>query len=316
MKKQGTMPTSRENAPPNYDIHGMSSRLFFNAGVAPATVAFFEKILTHPLDTVITFQQQNNAKFYTTARTIWNNYGATGFYRGLSWPLVFSTPPGAVIVYGSYEVSKEVLYANGLTNTTANYLTSSVLTALLCSVIATPIEAKRIRDTFHIKVDNPPSKIRYHYKGFVPMTIKLTLHSPFVLAGTDLFKEKAYQLGQNSINPLVKEITDINNPYTAFIGGLCTGILSQLITTPADVLKTKVMSDYSTEIKPLSLMEHLKKAYMEKNLFQSTGSRVLKFGLHSSIMLGGMHMIGTFFQARHKKSVPVSDEETIHTLKT
>ncbi len=313
MKKDESMLTEAENSPQNHDARSLKSRLFYNAGVAPGTVAFFEKIITHPLDTVITFQQQNNTKFYATSRTIFKNYGASGFYRGLSWPLVMSTPPGAIIVYGSYEALKEVFYAQGLNNKTMNAVNSSVITAIFCSIIATPIEAKRIRDTFKINVENPTSKLRYHFKGFIPMTLKLTLHSPLVLAGTDIFKERAYQYGLDANNPYLKEWTDINKPFTAFIGGLFTGIFSQLITTPADVLKTKVMGDYSA--KPLSLKQHLTKAYKEKNLFQSTGSRVLKFGLHSSVMLGGMHMIGTFFQQRHNHPKSIPDAELTHTLK-
>lgn len=315
MKKENSMVNTVDGSPKNNNEGSMLSRLFFKAGVAPGTVAFFEKIITHPLDTVITFQQQNNTKLYATTRNILSNYGASGFYRGLSWPLVLSAPPGAIIVYGSYEALKEVLYAQGLKNTTINSVSSSVITAMLCSVIATPIEAKRIRDTFNIKIENPTSKLGYHFKGFVPMTIKFTLHSPFVLAGTDLFKEKAYQLGQESNNPLFKEMTDIKNPYTSFCGGLFTGIFSQFITTPADVLKTKVMSDYGQDAKPLSLKQHLAKAYKEKNLFQSTGSRVLRFGLQSSVMLGGMHMIGTFFQSNRKELPSIPDREDTHTLK-
>lgn len=313
MKKDDAMLSREENNLPSYDAQSFQSRLFYKAGVAPGTVAFFEKIITHPLDTVITFQQQNNTKFFSTSRTIYKNYGASGFYRGLSWPLVMSTPPGAIIVYGSYEALKEVFYAQGLKNKTMNAVNSSLITAIFCSIIATPIEAKRIRDTFKIKVENPTSKLGYHFKGFIPMTLKLTLHSPFVLAGTDIFKERAYQYGLDSNNTYLKEWTDIKKPYTAFIGGLFTGIFSQLITTPADVLKTKVMGDYSA--KPLSLKQHLIKAYSEKNLFQSTGSRVLKFGLHSSVMLGGMHMIGTFFQQRRNHPELIPDAESTHTLK-
>lgn len=315
MKKESIQLNAAENNQPMLDMPSFQSRLFLKAGVAPATVSFFEKIITHPLDTVITYQQQNNKNFFSTSQFIWKNHGASGFYRGLSWPLVFSAPPGAVIVYGSYEALKEVFHAHGLTNINTNTITSSVITGVLCSGIATPLEAKRIRDTFKINVDNPASKLRYHFKGFVPMTLKFTLHSPIVLAGTDIFKVKAHEYGQASDNSHIKQWTSVDKPYTAFVGGLFTGIISQLITTPADVLKTKVMSDYSTDTKPLSLKQHLVKAYKDKNLFQSTGSRVLKFGFHSSVMLGGMHMIGTFFQSKRNQSAPIVDQDQRHDLK-
>lgn len=296
-----------------FSSDSLKDRLLVKSAIAPAVAALIDKVVTHPLDTVITYQQKNNTNFVQTSKYIFNNYGLLGFYRGLSLPLFLSAPLGGILVYGSYEGLKEFLAQSGIKNKTVNSLSSSVATSLFFAVVATPFESKRVRDTFKIVVENQKNKLLYHYRGFLPMSLKFLLHAPIVLAGTDILKDTVNHYGTKSENPTIRNFSDAKNPYTAFFGGLLTGVFSQLITTPVDVVKTNVMSDYNTGSKRLSLWQHATKAYKEKSLFQSTGSRVVKFGMHSSVMLGFMHMVNNYFIDKTQRPEFIHEEERTGT---
>jgi hypothetical protein len=267
----------------------------FNASLAnktfiiPSLVALIEKFSMHPLDTIITFQQKENFSFIKSIQHIFQKHGLRGYYKGLSYPLILSAPPGIIIVYGSYEGSKEIFSQYKL-DKLENTLISSQLTGLLASVVATPLEAKRIRDTFEVKILKPNNLFTYYYRGFLPNTIKMCLHAAIALAGTDAFKYKLNKLGEDSGQEMIRNLSNFNNAYTSFLGGLLFGGLAQVITTPIDFIKTKIMSDYQsgTERKSLSFWQHTSAAYREKQLFTALGSRTLRLGLHTSVVLGCM----------------------------
>lgn len=267
--------------------------LLKTAVAVPAAVALFERLSMHPVDTLITVQQKENLSVLRAARHIHQNHGFFGFYKGLSYPLVMSTPPAAILIYGSYEAFKRTLSAKNL-DKTSSFAASSLMTGFLVSAISTPLDAKRIRDTFDIKTSHLKG-MPFYYRGFLSNTAKMLLHSMIVLGGTDLFKNWLDRYGKTSSDERVRKALDANNSYTTFAGGLLLGSAAQLATTPLDVIKTKIMSDYGAN--RMSFWEQARTAYRESNLFTASGSRVIRFGLHSAIMLGCMNVLNSYSKA-------------------
>lgn len=255
--------------------------------VSPS-IASLTRLLLHPLDTVATFQQKKNLQLTPAVKHIYRNFGLRGYLNGLSLPLILSMAPSTIIFFGTYEGMKEKLNQMGYKNQAKNQLISSVTTAFVATILTAPFESKRIRDTFHLKI-NPSQTLYYHYRGSLPMLFKLLLHMPISRAGTDIMVDKLDKLGSTSQNPLVKKISSKKNPYSIFMSGFVMGSLAQVVTNPVEVVKTKVMTDYS--LKPTPILKYVSMVYQEKSVSTSLSIRLIKFGLYTGMIFGCMNLV-------------------------
>jgi hypothetical protein len=265
--------------------------LFVKAMVVPSCSSLLEKVSMHPIDTVLTVQQKNNITARKAIKAIYNEVGLLGFYRGMSYPLLFSTPFAAMLLYGSYAWFRDFFSHTAKLDPTKNLIATSISAGLLFSLISTPIEAKRVRDTFGIKSKYPKNKILYYYRGFVPNTIKMLSSTAIILSGTEILKKKLDDYSKTVHNDALQKILNARHPYTAFLGGFILGGVAQIISTPLDVVKTKVMCDYEENSRRLSNWQQLTRVYKERSLFRGLTTRIVRLGGHSGIMLGFMQML-------------------------
>lgn len=239
--------------------------------VAPSVGAMIDKLALHPLDTVILFQQSKQMDLLQSARYIQQHYGISGYYKGLSTKLVLASMPAQVMVYGSYSGAKYLLGQHSSLNNTKQQLASSAITGMIASPVFCALEAKRARDTCQLS-EHFKWRANVVFRGFVPVFFKGLLHPTVALAGADALKPYTQAFDRNG-----------------FTAGLISGSLAQVFTTPLDVAKTKMMTDYD-QPRP-SFVEKLQHCYRENQLFNSLGSRAIRLGLNNSVIIGTMAFV-------------------------
>lgn len=275
--------------------------------VVPAVVALIEKIIMHPVDTLLTFQQKEKMRPKQAVKHIYNRYGSGGFYRGLTLPVLLSAPLGGVAVYGAYAALKDKLPQYTSFTKTQNFLLSAGLTGIFLSLLSTPIEAGRVRATFGIQATSK-KYLNYYYRGFVPNTIKLAVSAMVMLGGTDVAKDQLER----------KKLSKPDDSSSVFFLGLGMGLVGQIISTPIDVIKTKVMEDASARH---TLFQHARQAFHERNIFTGLSTRIIRFGCQPAIMLGLMHVFNKMIDQNnlhvseendHDASNELNKRNTIH----
>ncbi len=247
--------------------HSNTPYRFFSRGVIfPAIAACVDRLTLHPLDTTITFQQKNKITFLGAIELIKNKFGFKGFYKGLTFPLICYSIPPQIILFGSYQTFKQYFEEQTVLSTQYSYLASSFLTGCVATIAFCPVDAKRTRDTLDIRLNNY-YRLSVIYRGFTPVLFKGLAHAPIALAATDIAKT---------------EYLVINEQISSFLYGAFFGALAQVFTTPLDVIKTYYMSSYGA--KSLNFWGIAKHLYAEKQLFNSLGTRTIRFGLNTAIM--------------------------------
>ena len=224
---------------------------------------------------------------------IYREFGLLGFYKGISPMLVAASMPMQLVLFGAYGGLKEYFKQTGSKNETLVGLSSAVVTAFTASAFHTPVDAKRVRDTFNMEL-NEPYRLRNNYRGFSAKTTMAFFHNPIVRFGTDYLKEKTESYAQRSNNRSLQAITESKKPYTSFVFGMMLEAITQVFTTPLDVIKTKMMSDYSE--RRLSFWQQAKIVKKEGMLFNSLGIRKLRLSINSGLMLSLIDVLRQKFQ--------------------
>ncbi|GAV51754.1 hypothetical protein ZYGR_0AF02250 [Zygosaccharomyces rouxii] len=269
----------------------------------------------HSLDTVKTRQQgaPNVAKYknmLAAYRTIFVEEGIfRGLYGGYSAAMLGSFP-SAAIFFGTYEFSKRKLINEWGFNDTLTHLFAGFFGDLVSSFIYVPSEVLKTRLQLQGRYNNPHFDSGYNYKnlrdciGTVVKTegpaallfgYKATLardlpFSALQLAFYEKFRQAAFKLEAKQIGQ--DQLSIMSELSTGALAGGVAGVL----TTPLDVIKTRVQTQQTSPASELgkpanlssSLFSSLRIVYKSEGLigfFSGVGPRFIWTSIQSSIML-------------------------------
>lgn len=271
----------------------------------------------HSLDTVKTRQQgaPRSGKYrsmLSAYRTIFVEEGVRrGLYGGYCAAMLGSLP-SAALFFSTYEYSKKKMIDDWQINETTTHLTAGFLGDLVSSIVYVPSEVLKTRLQLQGRYNNPHFDSGYNYRnlrdtiktiiktegvGALLFGYKATLARDLPFSALQFafyekfrqwsFKVEGKDFGSDDLS-LASEI------YT----GACAGGLAGIITTPLDVIKTRVQTQQpsngvvKSHTKPLklsgSLFVSLKTVYQSEGIvgfFSGVGPRFVWTSVQSSIML-------------------------------
>ncbi|VEU22869.1 DEKNAAC103973 [Brettanomyces naardenensis] len=265
----------------------------------------------HSLDTVKTRQQgaPHIAKYQSTLsayRTIWREEGFfRGLYSGYSAAMLGSAP-SSIIFFFTYEYLKRVSIQDFGLNETASYLGAGFMGDLVSSVFYVPSEVLKTRLQLQGRHNNPHFHSGYNYRNifdaartivknegwqtlFFGYRATLFRDLPFsALQFTfyENFRNWAFSLsGRNK--------TDDQLPTSLeMLTGAGAGGLAGILTTPSDVVKTRMQTQNGSSgnvmLKSGSLLRNLLLIYRSQGvlgLFSGVGPRFVWTSVQSSVML-------------------------------
>lgn len=220
----------------------------------------------YPLDTVKTRQQgaPNEIKYRSTPRAFLSLAREEGLFRGLYGgylPAALGSFPATLTFFLTYESTKRFFINTcGLPDSVA-YLTSGLLGDLASSFIYVPSEVLKTRLQLQGRYNNPFSVSAYNYKGMTDAfkTIsrvegygamfhgyKATMIRDLPFSALQFaFYEKFHSFAQNWVGPN----KDMGVGLELLTGGVAGG-LAGAITTPLDVVKTRIQTQSTDPIIP------------------------------------------------------------------
>lgn len=252
--------TNEQDIKQNNDLVSFSIKLI----IAPGMAGIIDRTLFHGLDLIINTQQVQNLSFYQSIKYIHQIHGFRGFYKGFKWSL-YGSIPDRISMYGSYYTAKNILsqsFSSG-----SLHIVSGVISGAIDATIVTPFEAYRVRINNQIQVS---STLKANFRGYSAVLSKCIIANTFSIAASDW-----------AIS-LTREY-NINHPILPFTIGFFAGAATQVLVTPIDNIKSKMMIDYEGRNKTLDI---IKSAYKNGRLYNSFWSRTLRISLGTSVMIG------------------------------
>ncbi|KAK9375241.1 mitochondrial carrier domain-containing protein [Lipomyces chichibuensis] len=216
----------------------------------------------HSLDTVKTRQQgaPNVAKYKSMLQAYANIFREEGIRKGLYGgfvPAMWGSLPGTTIFFGTYEFTKRNMIAYGVPET-LTHLTSGFVGDLAASCIYVPSEVLKTRLQLQGRYNNEHFHSGYNYRGTwdaiksiirieswsaLFFGYKATLLRDLPFSALQLaFYEKFRSTSQTIIGS-----RDIGNTGELLTGAAAGG-LAGVITTPMDVIKTRIQTQLDNEM--------------------------------------------------------------------
>lgn len=272
----------------------------------------------HSLDTVKTRQQgaSHVPKYRNTMSAYLNIFREEGFCRGLyggySAAMLGSLPSSAAFFLTYETVKRYAINDLGIPETPA-FLAAGFLGDLFSSVFYVPSEVLKTRLQLQGKFNNPHFESGYNYKGIIDAVItiirkegpgtlfygyKATLtrdlpFSAFQFTFYEKFRQWAFELtGTTKQIDSFEETEKKSLPlYAELLTGAAAGGLAGTITTPLDVIKTRMQTQNGTSgvvLKSNSIISSLKTIYRVQGiqgLFSGVAPRLVWTSIQSSVML-------------------------------
>lgn len=260
----------------------------------------------HPLDTIKTIQQGSGAevvaaKYRTTPqalKTVLREEGIRkGYFKGYTAMLIGSAPT-TMLFFGSYELFKRGLSEKTPLNPTLIHLTSGFLGDLVSSVVYVPSEVLKTRlqvqPSFYSK-GQFNNIMKYNYKGLTDAVRQIAkyegLGTLFHGYKATLMRDLPYSALQFAFYERFRKMAkERNGPELGLSMELATGAaaggLAGTITTPLDVIKTRIQTQTGDEIKGMvSGLKHVFRNEGFIGIMGGVGPRVVLISIQSSIML-------------------------------
>ncbi|CCH43415.1 putative mitochondrial carrier protein [Wickerhamomyces ciferrii] len=273
-----------------------TSNDFFISLLSGAAAGTSTDLTFFPIDTVKTRLQAKGGFF--------QNGGYKGIYRGLG-SAVIASAPSASLFFVTYDTMKLKLkpiisgFLPGRENlsTTITHMISASLGEITACLVRVPAEVIKQRtqtsisnsslDTFKIllKNENKEGLIKGFYRGWSTTILR---EIPFTIIQFPLYEWLKKTWAQ-------KQKTQTVNPIQGAICGSIAGGVAAALTTPLDVLKTRIMLNES----------RVSVFYLAKLIFKEEGFKVFWKGIGPRTMwisAGGAIFLGVY--------------ETVNTLLT
>lgn len=271
----------------------------------------------HSLDTVKTRQQgaSHMLKYSNTLvayRTIFREEGfRRGLYGGYSAAMLGSLPSSTVF-FLSYEYVKRLAINDFGVPETPAFLIAGFLGDLFSSVFYVPSEVLKTRLQLQGQYNNPYFKSWYNYKGLIDATVSiirnegwstlfygykatLTRDLPFsALQFTfyEKFRQLAFSLTSDEAVATFEQTEGRSLPlYAELLTGAAAGGLAGTLTTPLDVVKTRMQTQNGSSkviLNSNSIFSSLKTIYRTQGfngLFSGVVPRFVWTSVQSSVML-------------------------------
>ncbi|KAK7203696.1 mitochondrial carrier domain-containing protein [Myxozyma melibiosi] len=257
--------------PPGQDGHGPPLIYNFIAGGLGGMMGDGSM---HSLDTVKTRQQgaPNAVKYHGMLRAYSTIFREEGIRKGLYGgfvPAMLGSLPGTSIFFFTYEFTKRQLLQLGAPETPA-YLASGFIGDFAASFIYVPSEVLKTRLQLQGRYNNPHFQSGYNYKGtfdaiktiirqegwptlFFGYKATLVRDLPFSalqLAFYERFRSAAQAL----------EGTENLGYWEELLTGAAAGGISGVMTTPLDVIKTRIQTQSDAQQQPSQHPPHSDKA--------------------------------------------------------
>ncbi|PWN32363.1 mitochondrial carrier [Meira miltonrushii] len=270
-------------------------------------------LLFYPIDTLKTRLQSSQG--------FWRSGGFTGIYRGIGSVAVGSAP-GAACFFVTYESLKPI-FANiessngkdGLWATAGSHMVAASLAEVVACMIRVPTEVIKSRQqtsTYGIKTSSikalqavvQESGMRGLYVGFAGTVGR---EIPFTCIQFPLYEHLKLLISQSKFfQNLDPNFSSINNrdarsipTWQAGLAGSIAGSIAAGLTTPLDVVKTRIMLERRAKGQPvltqtgvntkiLPTLRHIATNEGIKALFSGFIPRTIWIGL------GGFVFLGTF----------------------
>ncbi|KAG7665158.1 uncharacterized protein J8A68_001214 [[Candida] subhashii] len=275
----------------------------------------------HSLDTVKTRQQgfPHNVKYKNMIPAYRTILREEGFFRGLYGgytPAILGSFPSTAAFFGTYEYTKRKMINDLHMNETVAYFIAGVLGDLASSVFYVPSEVLKTRLQLQGKHNNPFTKeCGYNYKNLrnaVSTIAKVEGAKTFAFGYKEtLFRDLPFSALQFAFYEKFRQLaiyyngSDDDLPVSLeLLTGFCAGSLAGSMTTPLDVIKTRIQTATNTRElsesisqKSNSLVNLLNKNATLRALvsiykhdgifgaFSGVGPRFIWTGIQSSIML-------------------------------
>lgn len=262
----------------------------------------------HSLDTVKTRQQAAPAhaeykNMISAYRTIMVQEGVLrGLYGGYGAAMLGSFP-SAALFFGTYETMKRVMIGELGVNDTVTHLTAGFMGDFVSSVVYVPSEVLKTRLQLQGRFNNPYFQSGYNYRhlrdavttlvrqegtgtlfyGYKATLVRDLPFSALQFAFYEKFRQYAFAYkGLDQKNEF---------DYNLELGtGAAAGGLAGILTTPLDVIKTRIQTQTPASGTRLdnSILTGLGRVYTREGvvgLFSGVGPRFVWTSVQSSIML-------------------------------
>ncbi|KAL6261191.1 hypothetical protein P5V15_008715 [Pogonomyrmex californicus] len=250
--------------------------VFVTSLIAGGAAGTFVDTALFPLDTLKT-RLQSTQGFLKTG-------GFTGLYKGIG-PVIVGSAPTAALFFLTYEETKAIMQPRISTNyTLLLHMGAAVMAEMVACLLRVPVEVIKQRKQARI-YDKKSFDLKLLYRGYWSTVLRDT---PFSIVQFPLWEylKKSY----NSY--IERQIY----PVESAICGAIAGGISAAVTTPLDVIKTRIMlADKTLLSSELKILNMLHGIYLEngyRGLFAGFGPRVMW------ITLGGFIFFGVYEETK------------------
>ncbi|XP_037822443.1 S-adenosylmethionine mitochondrial carrier protein homolog [Lucilia sericata] len=257
---------------------------FINALVAGGVAGMVVDIALFPIDTVKTRLQSE--------RGFWRSGGFKGVYKGLA-PAAAGSAPTAALFFCAYENFK-TLFSNvaGCTkNSPYIHMISASSAEVLACLIRVPVEiAKQRRQTLGNK--SQQGALQILWTAYKTEGLRKGVYRGF---GSTIMREIPFSFIQFPLWEFFKlqwtPMTGLDStPFSVALCGAVAGGISAGLTTPLDVVKTRIMlAEQNSSIRKLPIPKVLSSIYRErgfKGLFAGFVPRVMWITLGGAFFFG------------------------------
>ncbi|GMN33408.1 hypothetical protein TIFTF001_004144 [Ficus carica] len=282
-------------------------RTFFEGVIAGGTAGVVVETALYPIDTIKTrLQAEENHKMAYQAAQGGGKIVLKGLYSGLAGNLAGVLPASAVFV-GVYEPTKLKLLRMFPENLTAvAHLTAGAIGGLAASLIRVPTEVVKQRMQTG-QFSSAPDAVRLiaSREGFKGLYVG---YGSFLLRDLPFDAIQFCIYEQLRIGYKVAAKRDLNDPENAIIGAFA-GAITGAITTPLDVIKTRLMVQGSAN-QYKGIFDCVQTIVREEGppaLLKGIGPRVLWIGIGGSIFFGVLESTKRFLAQR--RPIPQEDSK-------
>lgn len=283
-------------------------RSFYDGAIAGGIAGMVVEGILYPIDTIKTRLQAGQA-FFIKAACGGSQIVLKGLYSGLAANLAGVLPASAMFV-GVYEPTKEKLLNFFPENLSAlAHLTAGVVGGAASSIIRVPTEVVKQRMQTG-QFASAPDAVRL-------IVSKQGLRGLYAGYGSFLLRDLPFDAIQFCIYEQLRlgyklaARRELNDPENAIIGAFA-GAITGAVTTPLDVIKTRLMVQ-GTSHRYKGIVDCVKTIMREEGshvFLKGLGPRVLWIGIGGSIFFGVLEKTKQVL-AQRRATATVEDESSL-----